>query len=72
MASLHRPYERRILRACTVCAHLPITEATCSLTDKWLLTITPSILTRGMLSNGLVTAFGEVDVFCDDYISRAV
>jgi len=38
-----------------VCAHLPITEETCSLTDRWLLTVTPSILieeTRGMLSNG--------------------
>jgi len=38
-----------------VCAHLPITEETCSLTDRWLLTVTPSILmeeTRWMLSNG--------------------
>ena len=40
-----------------VCAHLPITEETCStsLTDRWLLTVTPSVLieeTRGMLSNG--------------------
>ena len=44
-----------------VCAHLPITEETCSLTDRWLLTVTPRILIeeiRGMLSNG----FGNYDI----------
>jgi len=52
---LQSPCERSILRACMVCAHLPITEDTCSLTDRWLLTVTPNILiedTRGIPSNG--------------------
>jgi len=55
MASSQSPCERSILRACMVCAHRPITEKTCSLTDRWLLTVTPNILiedTRGIPSNG--------------------
>ena len=42
-----------------VCAHLPITEDTFSLTDRWLLTVTPSIFIEeslGIPSNGFVTA----------------
>ena len=38
-----------------VCAHLLITEDACSLTDRWLLTVTPNIViedTRGIPSNG--------------------
>jgi len=46
-----------------VCAHLPITEDTYSLTDRWLLTVMPSILideTREYHLMGLVTALDDV------------
>ena len=46
-----------------VCAHLPITENTCSLTDRWLLTVTPGILideTREYHLTGLVTTLDDV------------
>ena len=36
-----------------VCAHLPITQETCPLTEKWLFIVIPSIFKeqkRGMLS----------------------
>ena len=38
------PWLRRRLSAYIDCAHLLMTSRTCSLTDKWLVTVTPNIL----------------------------
>ena len=62
-ASLQSPWQRRILSAWTVCAHLPITQETCSLTEKWLLLWFPVYLSNrhgvGLcLRKDYVTEFG--------------
>ena len=53
-ASWLMPRRRRILKACIVCAHFPMMSRTCSLTERWFVIVTPSILmvvTRAISGN---------------------
>jgi len=43
-ASIHMPWLRRTFIAYRDCSHLQITSRTCSLMDKWLVTVIPRIL----------------------------
>jgi len=38
------PWWRNSFRACSDCAHLPITSRTCSPAERWFVIVTPSIL----------------------------